>query len=155
MATHASPEPSDRIPHGDAPQQRAGLAGLDPGRCKCGLVCTDATGQRIVAAAVLTPEATWHQLNSWCAEGLVAEIVLGNGTGCRHWQTRLATIAAVHVVEEHGSTLAARQRFWELFPPRGWRRCLPRGLRQPPRDWDDVVAQLLLERFLGRTLPRS
>jgi hypothetical protein len=27
-------------------------------------------------------------------------------------------------------------------------------LRQPPRDWDDVVAQLLLERWLGRPLPR-
>ncbi|MCT0224552.1 resolvase [Synechococcus sp. CS-1328] len=130
------------------------MAGLDPGRNKCGLVRTDATGQRIVEAAVLTPEAAWQQLSAWCAEGLVADIVLGNGTGSQRWQTRLAPIAAVHLVDERGSTLAARQRYWELFPPRGWRRCLPRGLRQPPRDWDDVVAQLLLERFLGRTLPR-
>ena len=31
---------------------------------------------------------------------------------------------------------------------------LPEGLRQPPRDWDDVVAQVLIERWLGRELPR-
>ena len=56
---------------------------------------------------------------------------------------------------ERGSTLAARERYWQLFPPRGWRRCLPKGLRQPPRPWDDVVAQLLLERWLGRELARE
>jgi hypothetical protein len=58
------------------------------------------------------------------------------------------------VLNEHGTTLAARRRYWELFPPRGWRRLLPEGLRLPPRDWDDVAAQLLLERWLGRRLDR-
>jgi hypothetical protein len=58
-------------------------------------------------------------------------------------------------VDERGTTLEARRRYWQLFPPRGWRRLLPQGLRQPPRDWDDVVAQLLLERRLGRTLIRT
>jgi hypothetical protein len=58
------------------------------------------------------------------------------------------------VVEERGTTLAARDRYWQLFPAGGWRRWLPAGLRQPPRDWDDVVAQLLLERWLGHELER-
>jgi hypothetical protein len=60
----------------------------------------------------------------------------------------------VELVDERGTTLAARRRYWELFPARGWRRLLPMGLRLPPRDWDDVVAQLLLERRLGRALSR-
>ena len=59
------------------------------------------------------------------------------------------------MVPEAGTTLAARQRYWELEPPRGWRRLLPKGLRVPPRDIDDVVAQLLLERHFGRSLQRS
>ena len=33
-------------------------------------------------------------------------------------------------------------------------RLLPTGLRLPPRDIDDVVAQLLLERWLGEALRR-
>ena len=35
------------------------------------------------------------------------------------------------------------------------RQWLPLGLRLPPRDVDDVVAQLLIERQLGQALSRS
>jgi len=58
------------------------------------------------------------------------------------------------MIEEGGTTLAARRRYWQLVPATGWRRWLPQGLRQPPKDWDDVVAQVLIERWLGRELPR-
>jgi len=61
----------------------------------------------------------------------------------------------VLLIEERGSTLAARSRYWQLFPARGWRRLLPMGLRQPPRPWDDVVAQLLVEQALGHRLERE
>jgi RNase H-fold protein (predicted Holliday junction resolvase) len=81
-------------------------------------------------------------------------VVIGNGTGAVAWRERLAGLLPVVVVEERGTTLAARDRYWQLFPAGGWRRWLPAGLRQPPRDWDDVVAQLLLERWLGHELER-
>jgi hypothetical protein len=68
---------------------------------------------------------------------------------------KLKGLIDVQLIEEGGTTLAARRRYWQLVPPRGWRRMLPEGLRQPPQDWDDVVAQVLLERWLGRELPRS
>jgi hypothetical protein len=58
-------------------------------------------------------------------------------------------------VNEHGSTLAARQRYWELYPPGLWTRLWPPGLRLPPRDIDDVVAQLLVERHCGMRLQRT
>jgi RNase H-fold protein (predicted Holliday junction resolvase) len=61
----------------------------------------------------------------------------------------------VLLVDERGSTLAARQRYWQLGERSGWRRWLPAGLRLPPRDIDDVVAQLLLERHLQRPLARQ
>lgn len=130
------------------------LAGLDPGRSKCGLVLSDAERRRILVARVLPPEAAWQELQGWRQQqGLVA-VVLGDGTGSAAWRERLQPLLPVALVEERGTTLAARERFWQLEPPRGWRRLLPAGLRQPPRDWDDVVAQLLLERWLGRTLQR-
>ena len=37
--------------------------------------------------------------------------------------------------------------------PRGLATLLPRGCASRPRDWDDVVAQLLLERWLARGRP--
>ena len=130
------------------------LAGLDPGRSKCGLVLSDPLRRCIDVARVLPPEEAWQQLRCWQEEkGLVA-VVLGDGTGSAAWQTRLTPLLPVRLVEEWGTTLAARERFWQLEPPRGWRRLVPPGLRQPPRDWDDVVAQLLLERHLGHPLAR-
>jgi RNase H-fold protein (predicted Holliday junction resolvase) len=129
------------------------LAGLDPGRSKCGLVLSDPQRQGIRVARVLPPEAAWQELIQWRQRGLVA-VVLGDGTGSAAWRERLAPLLPVCLVEERGTTLAARERFWQLEPPRGWRRLLPAGLRQPPRDWDDVVAQLLLERYLGHPLER-
>lgn len=147
--------PADAAPcHRAAIPAEGPLAGLDPGRSKCGLVLSDPQRRRIRVARVLPPELAWQQLRQWQQqEGLVA-VVLGDGTGSAAWQTRLTPSLPVCLVEERGTTLAARERFWQLEPPRGWRRLLPAGLRQPPRDWDDVVAQLLLERHLGYRLER-
>ena len=129
-------------------------AALDPGSAKCGLVLSDAGRRRIVEAAVVTPAEAEELLEAWRLErGLV--LVIGDGTGSGRWRERLAGRLPLVWQRERGTTLAARERYWQLFPPRGWRRWLPRGLRQPPRDWDDVVAQLLLERWLGRELERT
>lgn len=145
------PMPPSVASHAVAP-----YAGLDPGRSKCGLVRSDQDGLEILSAGVLEPEICWRQLEQWCQQGLIAAVVLGNGTGSSHWQQQLARLRLpVVLVDEAGTTLAARQRYWQLEPPRGWQRLLPKGMRLPPRDVDDVVAQLLLERYLGRPLQRS
>ena len=131
-------------------------AGLDPGLHKCGLVLSDATGTQILAAGVLGPEACWEQLRQWRQQERVRAVVLGDGTGSGPWRQRLAALAVpLILVPEAGTTLEARRRFWQLEPPRGWRRLLPEGMRLPPRDYDDVVAQLLLERHLGQALRRE
>ena len=134
---------------------RGPLAALDPGRSKCGLVRCDAAAARIVAAGVLEPEHCLELIRQWRQEALIQAVLLGDGTGSGAWRRQLAELQVpVVLVAEAGSTLAARQRYWHLEPARGWRRLLPQGLRLPPRDVDDVVAQLLLERHLGRELDR-
>ncbi|MFN9547888.1 MAG: resolvase [Cyanobacteriota bacterium] len=130
------------------------LAGLDPGRSKCGLARTDCDCLQVVEAWVLPPDDCYAQLLRWHRQGLISALVLGDGTGSQAWRLRLEDLLPLHVVDERHSTLTARQRYWQLEPVRGWRRLLPAGLRQPPRDWDDIVAQVLLERWLGHTLKR-
>ena len=103
---------------------------------------------------MLPPQETLTCLQSWQEEGL-GLLVLGDGTGHQAWRARLEPWLPVVLVDERGTTLAARQRYWQIEAARGWRRLLPLGLRQPPRDWDDVVAQILVERWLGRTLERD
>jgi RNase H-fold protein (predicted Holliday junction resolvase) len=128
------------------------LASLDPGRSKCGLALAERQRRQVVAAAVLAPEACLNQLQRWRQQGL-QRVLLGNGTHSRPWQGQLQELGlSSELVDEHGTTLAARQRYWQLYPARSWRRLLPQGLRLPPRDIDDVVAQLLLERHWGQPL---
>jgi RNase H-fold protein (predicted Holliday junction resolvase) len=52
------------------------------------------------------------------------------------------------LVDERYSTLEARDRYWQMYPPKGIERLIPQGLRQPPRPIDDIVAILLIERYL-------
>ena len=132
------------------------IAAVDPGRSKCGLVCSDASRLTVVFARIVSPEECWSTLQAWHASGSVATVVLGNGTSSRPWQQRLEQLGLqVEPIDEWGSTLEARQRYWDLWPARGWRRLLPQGLRQPPRDLDDLAAQILLERWLGVSLARG
>jgi RNase H-fold protein (predicted Holliday junction resolvase) len=131
-----------------------GIAGVDPGRSKCGLAVTDSKGHKIVGAAILPPAESLALLRQWQGQGMHL-VVLGNGTGSASWREQLAQAGlAIQQCDEWGTTLAARKRYWQLESSLGWRRFLPRGLRLPPRDIDDIVAQLLLERHLGRTLGR-
>ena len=130
--------------------------GLDPGRSKCGLVRSEQTTGQIEVAAVLSPEECFKQIAIWRERPGLEGVVLGDGTGSKHWQRQLNDLGlAIQVIPEAGTTLAARARYWLLEPPRGWRRLLPEGLRLPPRDYDDVVAQLLLERHWGTELRRE
>ena len=56
-----------RSPHSSPTMAAGPLAGLDPGRNKCGLVRTDPARERIVEALVLPPEQAWQQLKAWHA----------------------------------------------------------------------------------------
>lgn len=132
------------------------IAALDPGRSKCGLVRTDQDRQQLEVACILPPDACLAALSQWQSDGRLATVVLGNGTGAQSWQKQLQQLGlTVVLLDEWGTTLAARSRYWQQWPPRGWRRLLPEGLRLPPRDLDDVAAQILLERWLQRSLVRG
>jgi len=55
----------------------------------------------------------------------------------------------VQLVDETGTTLRARDRYWQLWPPQGWRRWIPRGLLLPPGDLDALAALVMLEQSLN------
>ena len=54
----------------------------------------------------------------------------------------------LHVVDEKYSTEEARELYWELFPPKGWRRLIPLGLQTPPEPLDGYAAVVQARRFL-------
>ena len=97
---------------------------------------------------VLAPEAVEPWLEQWNQEQPLEQILIGDGTGGRSWIKRLERLSSVTMIPEQGTTLRARQRYWTLWPARGWRRLLPTGLRIPPVDLDAVAALVMLEEHL-------
>ncbi|URR35778.1 resolvase [Thermosynechococcus sp. HN-54] len=128
------------------------LLGFDPGRDKCGLAL--ALGQEVVRHEVVASDRAIACVQEWYAAYPFEAVIMGNQTTSRQWQHQLQAALAVPVisVNERNSTLEARDRYWQLFPPQGWQRLIPKGLRVPPRPLDDIVAIVLLERYCGYPL---
>ncbi len=124
------------------------LIAIDPGRSKCGLVLVDLAEALVLQGKVVKASLVLDVIRTWQQEKPLKEMVLGNGTSSSHWEYKLNGLAPLKVVEEKGTTLRARQRYWELWPPEDWRRWLPRGLVLPPNDLDAVAALVLLEDYL-------
>ena len=91
------------------------------------------------------------QLIAWSCSGGVDLILLGNGTSSEAWDGQFERIAPVRKVNERGTTLRARGRYWQLWPPKGLQRLIPQGMRVPPGDLDAVAALVMAEEHLGQT----
>lgn len=78
-----------------------------------------------------------------------AVIVVGDGTGSRAIQDVLNKLALnFMVIDEQGSTLEARDLYFQSNPPAGVTRFLPKGLWSPERPIDDYAAYAIALRYL-------
>lgn len=133
-----------------SPNQPA-ILGFDPGRDKCGLAVVGLDRQlhyhQVVPAreAIATIQALGQKFP-------IALLVMGDQTTAKRWKQQLRQELpeplSIIMVDERYSSLEARDRYWQMYPPRGLSRLLPRGMRQPPRPVDDIVAIILIERYL-------
>jgi RNase H-fold protein (predicted Holliday junction resolvase) len=127
------------------------ILGFDPGRDKCGLAVMGKERQLLYHQVVVSQEAiaTIQQL---CQQFAIETIVMGDQTTAKSWKQKIAHDLPMSVpivlVDERYSSLEARDRYWQMYPPKGIKRLIPQGLRQPPRPVDDIVAILLIERYL-------
>ena len=128
------------------------ILGFDPGRDKCGLAVMGNERQLLYHQVVASQDAiaTIQQL---CQDYAIEIIVMGDQTTAKNWKQKLSRDLSVSVpiilVDERYSTLEARDRYWQMYPPQGLKRLVPLGMRQPPRPIDDIVAILLIERYLA------
>ncbi|MGC9503453.1 resolvase [Baaleninema sp.] len=128
------------------------LIGFDPGRDKCGLAVVAENGNLLEACVVSSDRAIEH-LKTACQTYGSDRIVIGDRTTSKQWQRTISDAlptVAIAQVNEQNSTLEARDRYWKMNPPRGLSRIIPQGMRVPPRPIDDIVAILLVERYLSR-----
>lgn len=135
--------------------------GVDPGRDKTGLALVDKAGSvfavRIVRSRTFSDSVLkflYDHLqvsNTWGLRKNLKAIVIGNGTASEehtNWLKKVLPGFPLYVVDEKYSTEEARKLYWELFPPRGWRKLIPLGLQTPPEPLDGYAAVVQVRRFL-------
>lgn len=127
------------------------LVGFDPGQHKCGLAVMS-VARTIHLHQVVMAERAISTLNQLRQAYPLTLMVMGNQTTSAQWQQRLTKELSpplpIVTVDERYSTLEARDRYWQLFPPRGLARLIPKGMRVPKGAIDDIVAIILIERYL-------
>lgn len=125
---------------------------IDPGKKKCGLILVDLDKDIVLDGRVVDHLAVIDLIVYWKSKEHIQKIILGNGTTSMYWKMKVKEFFPVELVEERGTTLRARRRYWELWPPSLWLRCLPRGLIVPSVPLDAVAALVLLEDHLHKKL---
>ncbi|MUG97528.1 Holliday junction resolvase RuvX [Scytonema sp. UIC 10036] len=129
------------------------ILGFDPGRDKCGLAVMGVDRQ-LYYHEVVPADGAIAAISSLRQKYPISLLVMGDQTTAKRWKQKLARELTnslnIILIDERYTTLEARDRYWQMYPPKGLTRLLPRGMRQPPRPIDDIVAILLIERYLNR-----
>jgi RNase H-fold protein (predicted Holliday junction resolvase) len=126
------------------------ILGFDPGKDKCGVAVMGIDLALLYHQVVLTAE-TIDRIRDLCQDYSVTQIVIGDQTTSKQWQQQLTTAfptLPISLVDERYSSLEARDRYWQMYPPNFLTSLIPQGMRQPPRPIDDIVAIILIERYL-------
>jgi RNase H-fold protein (predicted Holliday junction resolvase) len=123
--------------------------GFDPGRDKCGVAVLD-HDRRVYCHRVVAATEAIAKIQDLCQHYSIQILIMGNQTTAKQWQQCLAQEISIPIefIDERYSTLQARNRYWEMFPPKGLTRLIPQGIREVPRPIDDIVAIILVERYL-------
>ncbi len=123
---------------------------IDPGMKKCGLLLADTKSGKVIEAGVASLNKFPDLVSRWSEDFEIIKIILGDGTNCKYIENKLKQnkFFNINYVDERGSTLRARFRYWEIWPPNYFIRCLPKEILFPPANLDAIVALILLEDLL-------
>ncbi|MGC1307452.1 MAG: resolvase [Phormidesmis sp.] len=146
----SSPEPSQ--PLSTTTLLGPALLGLDPGSAKCGLAVVG-VDRSLHYHEVVNVAQVKQTIQSLREAYPISGIVMGDQTGSKQWRSQLEALPdppRITLVDERYSSLEARDRYWQMYPPKGLGKLVPQSLRSIPRPIDDIVAILLIERYLKR-----
>ncbi|OKH38032.1 resolvase [[Phormidium ambiguum] IAM M-71] len=129
------------------------ILGFDPGKQKCGLAVM-AVDRKLHYHEVVSSEKAIATIQELREIYPISVLVMGDQTTAKTWKKQLSQELPeplrIILVDERYSTLEARDRYWQMYPPQGLSKLIPQGMRPLPRPVDDIVAILLIERYLGR-----
>lgn len=126
------------------------ILGVDPGRSKTGLALTDGRGN-ILRLLVAESGHIEKDTAEFLQDAVPDCIIIGDGTNSSvigRAITKILPGVPLHMVEESYSTEEARSLYWEVNPPRGWKKLVPLGLLVPDVPLDAYAAVVQVRRWL-------
>jgi RNase H-fold protein (predicted Holliday junction resolvase) len=125
------------------------LLGVDPGTRKCGYAVIERVDAQPLTMGIVPLDEFGARLATLRANFEIDLVAIGHGTNAAVVSALVREAGLPFVlVDERETTLRARARFFADYPPRGWRRIVPRGMLLPDRPIDDYAALLIAERYL-------
>ena len=130
------------------------LLGFDPGKQKCG-VAVMGLDRKLHFQAVIPSAEAIAKVGNLLDSYPISLLIMGDQTASKQWKSKLQSSFSdlrIITVDERYSSEEARQRFWDIYPATGLMKLVPRGMRSPNRPIDDIVAAILIERYLSRLI---
>jgi hypothetical protein len=113
------------------------------------------TDRNISYHEVVLSESAISTIQSLCKQFPIDLLVMGDQTTSKSWKQRLTQSLSpalkIIQIDERYSSLEAKERYWQMYPATGLNRLIPLGMRTPPRPVDDLVAIVLIERYLNKS----
>lgn len=137
----------------DEPVTEGNIAGLDPGRDKCGFAVLSKIGDVLFKKVIETANLE-KEISEQRQKFEFDELVIGNGTTSKLAKSRIETgfkDLTIVVVDEYKTTEMARGEYFKENPPKGLMRLVPITMQTPPVPIDDYVAVILAKRYLEKT----
>ena len=123
------------------------ILSIDPGNSKWGLAIVDHE-LKVHEQGIFPIDSLYNKVFEFTKSYNIDLIVLGNQTKSEHFFKVLSELGIeILLIDEKNSTLDAKDLFFELYPPKGLKKWIPRGLLYPQRDFDDVTAIILAQRY--------
>ena len=130
------------------------LLGFDPGKRKCG-VAVMGLDRKLHFQSVISSQEAIAQVRNLLDSYPISLMVMGDQTASKQWKAELQSAfpdLRIITVDERYSSEEARQKFWQIYPAQGLMKLVPLGMRSPDRPIDDIVAAILIERYLSRLI---
>ena len=124
------------------------LISIDPGKCKCGLVLVDINKKKVNQAIVLKTEFLPKYVKTLKSIENISKVIIGNGTTSKENIAKLDFIKKDLIIfEEKNTTYRAKERYFELFPIRGFKNLLPKEFFILNKNPDALSALIILEDY--------
>ena len=125
---------------------------IDPGTKRCGYAVVD-SNINVLCRAIVPLGKLISNIKKLFSNYQISRFILGNGTNYKEIEKKIKNHFSqfeIILVKEDFTTLEARKKYFEVYPPKGLLKILPSSLRVPPAHYDDFVAVLIAEKYFKR-----